>query len=88
MMDSGIRRRSMQFSILEPPEKSQQMLFYSSTSSTRAVRSRFTGVTPGVDVGSAEVVVADGAVSVAGADVDAALDFLLFLLFLLCRSGD
>ena len=85
-MNSGIRRRSMQSSILNP-NKPQQML-YSTTSSTRAVRSRFTGVTPGADVGSADVVVADGAVSVAGAGVDAALDFLLFLLFLFCRSED
>lgn len=86
MMKFGTRRRSMQSGILDPLETPQQEN-YSSTSSTRAVRSRFTGVTPGVDVGSADVVVAEGAVSWAGAEVDAALDFLLFLLFLLCRPG-
>lgn len=60
-------------------------LLYSSTSSTRAVKSRFTGAADEVDAGSAEVVVADGAASVVGADSEA-LDFLLdFLLFLVCK---
>lgn len=52
----------MQTNVLGITEKTQ-LEIYSSTSSTRAVKSRFTGVTPGVDVGSADVVVAEEAVS-------------------------
>lgn len=66
------------------------MANYSSTSSTRAVRSLFTGVVPGVDAaGSADVVVAEGVVSwaVPVAGVGSDLAFLLFFFcFLLCVS--
>lgn len=53
---------------------------HSSTSSTRAVKSRFTGAELGVDVGSAEVVVAVGVTAWAGVSVMADLDFLPFFL--------
>lgn len=65
---------------------------YSSTSSTRAVKSLFTGVVPGAlaDAGSADVVVAEGVASWAVlalvVDVGAGFDFLLFFFFLLCSA--
>lgn len=63
-------------------EKKTDNNHYSSTSSTRAVRSRFTEVELGTDAGSAEVVVAEGVASwdvLAGAAI---LDFLPFFFLL------
>lgn len=71
---------------------------YSSASSTLALRTRRGATADGVEVGSAEVVVAEGAFSegaaegAAGADAATGvgaeaevLDLLAFLLFFVCR---
>ena len=58
---------------------------HSSTSSTRAVKSRFTVSSLGLDPSSAEVVVAEGVLT-AGAAATSNLDFLLFF-FLLWRTN-